>query len=36
MTEKIDFTNYLAEQDDTVNIAEVEDISEVANTYLKV
>tara|TARA_R100000657_G_C4666348_1_gene110309 strand:- start:181 stop:474 length:294 start_codon:yes stop_codon:yes gene_type:complete len=36
MTEKIDFTNYLAEKDDTVNIAEVEDISEVANTYLKV
>ena len=36
MTEKIDFTNYLVEKDDTVNIAEVEDISEVANTYLKV
>jgi hypothetical protein len=27
MTEKIDFTNYLVEKDDTVNIAEVEDIS---------
>tara|TARA_R100001591_G_scaffold29685_2_gene40622 strand:+ start:2212 stop:2787 length:576 start_codon:yes stop_codon:yes gene_type:complete len=36
MTEKVDFTNYLEEKQDTVDIAEVEDISEVANAYLKV
>ena len=37
MTEKVDFTNYLPEENDNkVEISEVKDVSEASNKFLKI
>lgn len=36
MTEKVDFTNFIPEENNNVDISEVSDISEASNRYLKI
>ena len=36
MTEKVDFTNFLPEEETKLDISEVKDVSEASNRYLKI